>query len=88
MIVAIIETGIALSLLTGWLLRVVAPLGFLYSLAVWTTAEGWGGPYTTSGTGIRGDVIGNALLYAVIFMFFMVPAAPRLWERRVRAVAV
>lgn len=88
LIVAIIETGIALSLLTGWLLRVVAPLGFLYSLAVWTTAEGWGGPYTTSGTGIRGDVIGNALLYAVIFMFFMVPAAPRLWERRVRAVAV
>lgn len=86
-LVAIIETGIALSLLTGWLLPLVAPLGFLYSLAIWTTAEGWGGPYTAAGTGIRGNVIGNALIYAIIFLFLIVPAGQSLRGRRVRVVA-
>jgi hypothetical protein len=77
--VALIETGIAIALLTGLLLPPVAALGFLYSLAVWSTAEGWGGPYGTMGTAIRGDVLGNALLYAVIFLFVM--AGLRMRER-------
>jgi hypothetical protein len=76
--VAVVETGIALSLLTGWLMPLVMPLGFLYSLAVWTTAEGWGGPYTEAGTAIRGDVVGNALIYAVIFLFLIVESNRRM----------
>jgi len=84
-LVAIIETGIAVSLLTGLCLRTIAPLAFLYSLAVWTTAEGWGGPYSAAGTGIRGNVVGNALIYAIIFLFFLVPGAYR--PRKARVVA-
>ena len=82
-LVAIIETGIAISLLTGLWLRVIAPLAFLYSLAIWTTAEGWGGPYTAAGTGVRGNVVGNVLIYAIIFLFFLVPAAYRPRQDRV-----
>lgn len=70
-VVAIVETGIAVSLLTGLLLPIVLPLAFLYSLSVWTTAEGFGGPYSLAGTGVRGDVLGNVLIYAVIFLFLM-----------------
>ena len=83
-VAAIIETSIAVSLLTGRGLQVMAPLGFLYSLAVWTTAEGWGGPYTTAGSGIRGDVLGNVLFYAVVFLFLLVRVMQRLRERRIR----
>ena len=72
-VVAMLETAIALSLLSGRWLRVSVPFGFVYSLAVWTTAEGWGGPYSSAGTGVRGNVVGNVLIYAVIFLFFMVP---------------
>lgn len=80
-VIAIVETTIAASVLTGWWLDVVVPLGLLYSLSVWTTGEGWGGPYSLAGTGVRGDVLGNVLIYAVIFLFFLVPAMPRLRGR-------
>ncbi|HVC62787.1 MAG TPA: hypothetical protein VND19_20790 [Acetobacteraceae bacterium] len=79
-VVALVETAIALSLLTGWWLRLSVPLGFLYSLAVWTTGEGWGGPYSAAGTGVRGDVLGNVLIYAVIFLFLL-PSRARTAER-------
>ena len=70
---ALVETALALSLLTGRWLRWSVPLGLVYALAVWTTAEGWGGPYTSAGTGVRGNVLGNVLIYAVIFLFLLVP---------------
>lgn len=68
-VVALIESTIALSLLTGRALRLFVPLGFLWSLAIWSTAETFGGPYTSTGTGVRGNVIGNVFIYAVIFLF-------------------
>jgi hypothetical protein len=86
-VVAITETAIAVSLLTGRGLQVVAPLGFLYALAVWTTAEGWGGPYTPAGTGIRGDVLGASVIYAVVFLFLLVPVMQRVRAWRARTLA-
>jgi hypothetical protein len=67
--VAVAETALAFSLLSGVLVSLAIPLGFLYSLAVWTTAEGFGGPYGPGGTGVRGDVLGNVLIYALVFLF-------------------
>lgn len=75
--IALIETAMAASLLAGQWLRFSLPLGFLYSLAVWTSAEGFGGPYSAAGTGVRGNVLGNVLIYAVIFLFLMVPQGVR-----------
>ncbi len=71
-LVALIESAIALSLLTGRALRIFVPLGFLWSLAIWSTAETFGGPYTSAGTGVRGNVIGNVFIYAVIFLLLWV----------------
>ncbi|MDA8360395.1 MAG: hypothetical protein M0Z44_00110 [Gammaproteobacteria bacterium] len=66
------ETVLALSLLLkrgqDWLL----PIGLLYSFGVWTTAEGWGGPYVLGSTGNRGDVLGTADIYMVVYLFLMV----------------
>ncbi|MDE2462405.1 MAG: hypothetical protein KGO02_01630 [Alphaproteobacteria bacterium] len=73
-LVAIAETVIALSLLTGRGLKVVLPLGILYSLSVWATAEAFGGPYTAAGTGVRGNVLGNVIIYLLPFLFLWVRA--------------
>ena len=74
-VVALVETAIAISVLTGRWLMLSVPLGFLYTLSVWTSAEGFGGPYSRAGTGVRGNVLGNVLIYAVIFLFMLVPLA-------------
>ena len=60
---AVMETAIALSLLTGWCLRWMLWAGALYSLGLWTTAEGWGGPYGIGFTGNKGDVLGTINIY-------------------------
>ena len=68
-LVAVAETLLAASLLGGWFLRYAVPLGVAYSLAVWSTAEGFGGPYGVTGTGVRGDVLGNVLIYVYLFAY-------------------
>ncbi len=68
-LVAVAETLLAASLLGGWFLRYAVPLGAAYSLAVWSTAEGFGGPYGLTGTGVRGDVLGNVLIYVYLFAY-------------------
>lgn len=75
-IVAVMETLIAASLLTGRWLKLFVPFGLFYSLAVWVTAEGWGGPYNAAGTGVRGDVTGNVIIYVFIFLYLWVAAKP------------
>ena len=70
-IIALVETAIALSLLTRFALPYMAPLAILYSLSVWFTAETFGGPYSLSGTGVRGNVIGNIIIYVIpLLMIF------------------
>ncbi len=68
-LVALSETVIAMGLLTGRWLRLIIPFGIAYSLAVWSTAEAFGGPYSTAGTGVRGNVLGNVLMYLIPFVF-------------------
>lgn len=69
---ALVETVLAWSLITGRMLRLLYPIGFVYSLVIWSTAERFGGPYTANGhTGMTGNMLGNAILYALVFLFFM-----------------
>ena len=71
-LVALSETAIAVALLSGRWLRLAIPFGIAYSLAVWTTAEAFGGPYSMAGTGVRGNVLGNVLMYLVPFVFLWI----------------
>jgi nitrite reductase (NO-forming) len=59
----IVETAIALALLTGFARRSVYVVGALFSLLVWSTAEGFGGPYTAGANNM-----GTAISYVLIFV--------------------
>jgi nitrite reductase (NO-forming) len=59
----LIETAIAIGLLLGLARRVTYFVGALFSLLIWSTAEGFGGPYTTGATNL-----GPALIYALVFI--------------------
>jgi len=62
-ITAIIETGIANSLIFGLFVRPVIYLGILFALVIWTTAESFGGPYKAGSTDI-----GAAIIYVLVFV--------------------
>lgn len=70
--VALVETGIAVSLLSGRGLRIVIPLAVLYCLGVWATAEAFGGPYGFGSTGVRGGVLGNVVVYLPLFGYLWI----------------
>ncbi|MEO5812956.1 MAG: multicopper oxidase domain-containing protein [Rhodanobacter sp.] len=59
----IIETTIALALLTGFARKTLYIAGALFSLLVWSTAEGFGGPYT-----VGANNMGTAISYVLIFV--------------------
>ena len=73
--VGVAQIAIAVALLRGKGLRLFVPFGVMYSLAVWATAEAFGGPYSTAGTGVRGNVLGNVLIYLIPFLFLWVGGA-------------
>jgi hypothetical protein len=82
---ALLEAILAWSLITERFLRVLMPTGFVYSLVIWSTAEGFGGPYSAMGqTGMTGNMLGNAVIYALIFLGLM--AAYR-WPKPLQARA-
>ncbi|MDA3920743.1 MAG: hypothetical protein PF501_08710 [Salinisphaera sp.] len=82
---SLLEAILAWSLISGRFLRLFLPVGFVYSLVIWSTAEGFGGPYTAMGhTGMTGNMLGNAVIYALIFVGFM--AAYR-WPKPIEARA-
>lgn len=60
---AVIETGIAVALILGFArkLTYIGAIGF--SLIIWSTAEGFGGPYTGHSTDV-----GTAIIYALVFV--------------------
>lgn len=64
-----IETAIALGLLLGFARRITYLAGLVFSLLIWATAEGFGGPYTAGATNI-----GPALVYALMFVALAVLA--------------
>ncbi|MDQ2889055.1 MAG: multicopper oxidase domain-containing protein [Gemmatimonadota bacterium] len=59
----IIETTIAIALLTGFARKILYVAGALFSLLIWSTAEGFGGPYTVGATNM-----GAAISYVLIFV--------------------
>ncbi|MDE2185599.1 MAG: hypothetical protein KGJ76_02430 [Betaproteobacteria bacterium] len=73
---ALTESAVAISVLFAhrlplkWL-RIALVLGLLYSLMLWTTAEGFGGPYGPGFTGNKGDVLGTTNVYSIIFLFML-----------------
>ena len=61
-LVAIGETAIAVALILGVFTNFTVVLGSLLSLMIWSTAEGFGGPYTSGVTDI-----GAAVIYPLVF---------------------
>jgi nitrite reductase (NO-forming) len=59
----LIETAVAIGLLLGFARRITYFAGALFSLLIWSTAEGFGGPYTSGATNV-----GPALVYALVFL--------------------
>jgi nitrite reductase (NO-forming) len=59
----LIETAVATGLLLGLGRRITYMAGALFSLLIWSTAGGFGGPYTSGATNV-----GPALVYALIFI--------------------
>jgi len=60
-LVALIETAIALSLIFGFLTRITLAGSIVFSLLIWSIAEGFGGPYIAGSTDI-----GCAIIYAFV----------------------
>lgn len=61
-LVAVVETIIALALIFGFARKLTYIGAIAFSLLIWATAEGFGGPYTTGS-----EDVGSALIYAVVF---------------------
>lgn len=61
--VAVIETVIALSLITGLFARVAIVAGAIFSFLIWSTAEGFGGPYGAASTDV-----GASIIYVLVFL--------------------
>ncbi|MGH8116731.1 MAG: multicopper oxidase domain-containing protein, partial [Rhodanobacteraceae bacterium] len=57
------ETLLAFALLFGFARRTAYVLGALFSLLIWSTAEGFGGPYTVGAANM-----GTALTYVLVFL--------------------
>jgi thiosulfate dehydrogenase (quinone) large subunit len=70
------ETALAVFLIFGILTNLTCVVGILYSLGVWSVAEGFGGPYKP---GDSTDV-GTALPYAVLFAVLLAIGAGRYYS--------
>ncbi len=64
---AVLETAIAITLIFGFARKVSYTLALGFSLLIWSTAEGFGGPYTAGATDI-----GTGIIYAMVFLAFIV----------------
>lgn len=56
------ETALALALLLGFARKITYVAGLLFSLLIWSTAEGFSGPYSVGATNL-----GAAIAYVLIF---------------------
>jgi nitrite reductase (NO-forming) len=61
-LVATTETLIALALIFGFARKLSYLAAIVFSLLIWSTAEGFGGPYTSGASDV-----GTALIYAIVF---------------------
>ena len=60
--VAVGETAIAIALIVGAFTNLTTLVGVLLSVVIWTTAEGFGGPYHAGSTDV-----GAAIIYPLVF---------------------
>jgi thiosulfate dehydrogenase (quinone) large subunit len=74
-LLAMTETAIALFLLLGLLGNLTDVIGILLTLGIWSTAEGFGGPYKPG----ESTDIGTAIIYAVVFAILLVVSASRYY---------
>jgi nitrite reductase (NO-forming) len=65
---AALETYLAIALLTGFARKVTYSVGAIYTVLIWATAEGFGGPYVP---GISTDV-GAAIIYTLLFLTLLI----------------
>ena len=61
------ETAIAIFLLFGLFSNLTSIVGLLLSLGIWSTAEGFGGPYMSGQSTDVGTALPYAILFAVLF---------------------
>ena len=61
--VALIETTIAIALILGIFPKLTVSAGVAMGIIIWSTAEGFGGPYTAGSTDI-----GAAIIYVLVFL--------------------
>jgi nitrite reductase (NO-forming) len=69
-LVASVETLIAMALILGFARKITYISGAVFSLLIWSTAEGFGGPYTAQSTDI-----GTGIIYALVFVALLTMAA-------------
>lgn len=69
------ETAIAIFLIFGILSNVTYIVGLLLSLGIWSTAEGFGGPYMPG----HSTDVGTALPYAILFAVLLSISAGRYY---------
>lgn len=62
-VVALSETAIAVGLFFGLFSKIAMSGGIAMTLVIWSTAEGFGGPYMPGSTDI-----GAAIIYAILFV--------------------
>jgi uncharacterized membrane protein YphA (DoxX/SURF4 family) len=74
---ALMETFLAIAVILGFARKSTYLIGAVYSLLVWATAEGFGGPYQSGATDI-----GTAIIYAFVFAGLLVLAASADSDRR------
>ena len=65
---AALETYLAIALLTGFARKVTYSVGAAYTVLIWATAEGFGGPYVP---GTSTDV-GAAIIYTLLFLMLLI----------------
>ncbi len=73
-VVALGETGLAALLILGAFSDVAYAGGILLSLVIWSTAEGFGGPYVPGSTDI-----GTAIIYVFVFVLLFLTRAGMTW---------
>jgi uncharacterized membrane protein YphA (DoxX/SURF4 family) len=75
-LVAVAETLIALALILGFARKLTYGTAVVFSLLIWSTAEGFGGPYT-SGSADVGTAVIYAMVFASLLAFAYYHGAPR-----------
>src|SRR5713101_2663888 len=69
-LVAVTETLIAIAVIAGFARKITYISAAAFSVLIWATAEGFGGPYTSGSADI-----GTAVIYAVVFLCLLALSA-------------